>query len=146
MQYRSNSIPSMMDLLGLTPRFLPETAWELTRLSFVVDWWYDVGSWLEAYRFKPGVTILGNTVGMKVERTVSAKTTTYFTGIPGAVKSQRGTTATFKAKYYERRCNLHLPLTPQFTPEYKSLHHVVDALALTLQPTLDLLKNRKRMR
>jgi hypothetical protein len=33
-QYKQTALPGTLDSLGLTPRFLPEVAWELTRLSY----------------------------------------------------------------------------------------------------------------
>lgn len=67
-QYRQTEEQSRLDALGLTPRFLPEVAWELTRLSFVVDWLYSIGPWLATLRINPGVTTLGNTSGFKHQR------------------------------------------------------------------------------
>lgn len=64
-QYRYTDIPTLAELLGLAPQHIPEIAWELTRLSFVVDWFYGIGPWLSSLRIQPNVHILGNTVGTK---------------------------------------------------------------------------------
>lgn len=67
-QYRQAGEQGNLDALGLTPRFLPEVAWELTKLSFVVDWLYSIGPWLATLRINPGITTLGNTSGFKHQR------------------------------------------------------------------------------
>lgn len=48
--------------LGFSVYHAPETAWELIPFSFVVDWFLNVGDWLQAIRPKPGVKILGSWV------------------------------------------------------------------------------------
>jgi hypothetical protein len=64
-QYRLIGVPTWDQLLGLDWTNLPEAAWELTRCSFVGDWLLDIGSWLSAFKIRPNVEILGNTVGIK---------------------------------------------------------------------------------
>lgn len=139
-QYRLSGLPSMFDLLGLSPKYLPETAWELTKLSFVVDWWFDVGAWLGALRFDPVYTVLGNTVGKRVSRRVSTNVFTSCAGISFAPKTNRGTVFSYQQEYYSREINRSLPSLPLFKPEFNSTKHAVDALALILQPILGKLR------
>lgn len=62
----------LSEKMGLTPRHFPETVWALTSRSFVFDWFWDVGSYLEACRFiHPDVKILGNCVGVRTSNKVS---------------------------------------------------------------------------
>lgn len=63
--YKSEYDRTDLQNLMLSPEYLPEIIWELTRLSFVADWIFTIGPWLESYRLKPGIRILGNTVGRK---------------------------------------------------------------------------------
>lgn len=59
----------MYDLIkkwGLNPLSLPVTLWEKQPLSFVVDWFFGVKTWLNAMMPKPGVSYLGNYVSEKL--------------------------------------------------------------------------------
>lgn len=136
-QYRQISQFGNVDLLGLGPRFIPELAWELTRLSFVVDWWFTVGDYLGSLRVVPEIVILGNTVGVKVTRHVTV-TGKVKTPTPAPVYTEQGLPdlGTYKVESYTRTCNEHLPITPLLTPDYKSYLHAIDSLALFLQKIL----------
>lgn len=76
-QYRYTGVPSLASMLGLGWESIPEIAWELTRLSFVVDWFYGIGPWLGAMRYNPDVSILGNTIGLR-KKTILKYTSPHF--------------------------------------------------------------------
>lgn len=69
------------DQFGLTWRDLPGTAWELVPFSFVVDWFLNVGSFIEALTPRPGVRHLA------MWRTVSESTVTVRTTRPAVIGS-----------------------------------------------------------
>lgn len=75
-QFRYTDLPSLTSRFGLDWMYLPEVAWELTRLSFVVDRFLGISPWLGSLRCKPGITILGNTVGVK--RCIWASVNSYY--------------------------------------------------------------------
>lgn len=143
-QYHLDSPRTMRELLGLTPASLPELAWELTRLSFVVDWWLSVGDWLGAFRglfLEPTIKVLGNTVGYKVDRKVLVNASSRVAGLgPIAPLTPRGEVGYYTLTSYVRNVNESIPILPQFKPEFKSILHSVDALALILQPLMGKLK------
>jgi len=58
---------SQAQKLGLDLRYLPEAIWELTRLSFVVDWLFTIGPWLGSLRFQPEILYLGATTSCKID-------------------------------------------------------------------------------
>lgn len=140
-QYQYDGTMTVAQLLGLTPEYLPELLWELTRLSFVVDWWFSVGDWLASMRVKPGVKILGNTVSRKIERNVSVKTDYSYAG-PSYYAVSGGSTegSSFSTRMFERLVDYNLQYIPHLKLTYKSHLHTVDALALTLQPLLKKLR------
>lgn len=133
-QYRQHAPTTLATQLGLTPGHLPEIAWELTRLSFVVDWILAVGPWLGSLRHKPNITVLGNTVGVKHERTIDiawARARWYS-------KTQSWATidsdATYRKHEYERKKDVDLPILPQFTALASfDLFKAVDSLAIIWQ-------------
>lgn len=52
--------PSLGYLLGIDISSIPAVAWELTKLSWLVDWWLGIGDFLKAHRYSPDVAIQGS--------------------------------------------------------------------------------------
>lgn len=128
--------------LGLGLRNLPETAWELTRLSFVIDWILSIGPWLESLRFNPEIEILGSSVSTRIS--VSGETDcTVGQGIDGwKVESSSVLQASLKADIFERQL---LDTTPPALPQLQgsdalNLLRTLDGLALLTQPLLKALR------
>jgi len=61
---------------GFTWRDLPSAAWELIPYSFVVDWFINAGSFIEALTPKPGVTSLACWRKVEIETTTTRTTGT----------------------------------------------------------------------
>lgn len=120
--------------LGLSWEHLPEIAWELTRLSFVVDWFYGIGPWLASMRFKPNVEILGNTVGYKQTR--EFKITECYVDNPLGTKSKDGI-SNFAGHFVERSYTrtIHQELAgPQFSlGRFMDYNKTIDLLAILFQ-------------
>jgi hypothetical protein len=130
--YRQVSESSALDNLGLTPRFWPETAWELTRLSFVWDWFVTVGPWIQTLRINPHVQILGNTVGRKVHRTTESDFYEIIMG--GYPNTPMGAKSTYQFIRYDRTVDEDLPLTPLFRAgDVIDLFKTIDSVALLFQ-------------
>jgi len=132
--------------LGLGLRNLSETMWELTSMSFVVDWFLSVGPWLESWRFNPEYEILGSTVSTKIE--VSGETDMMIgKGLQGwQVESSSIMQAPFKAEIFSRALTgIQPPLLPQFAGLSKmNLHRSIDALALLYRPVMRALGSIRR--
>lgn len=137
-QYRMDFPRTVLQTWGLSPEFALETAWELTRLSFVVDWLFTVGPWLASYRIKPGVTILGNTCGVKIDRYVTVNTLEIRHPTWTTVKwPSTLPTCVYRYRDYERWVNQSLPLTPFFKGARSlDLLKAIDSASLLLQPLL----------
>lgn len=56
----------------LEPRAVISTAWALSRLSFVVDWFIGVGDWLKSWSPSVGTKILASWVVIETKQTVEA--------------------------------------------------------------------------
>lgn len=143
-QFRQERDQSLVDQLGLTPRFLPETLWELTRLSFVVDWIFSIGDWLATLRWNPSVNILGNTVSVKVVRTYTIHGFDYGRNETGY--AHRGSEAVVKEEHIDRFVDVDLSYKPHFTwLRVMDLFKIVDSLSLFWQLCMSkLLKKRRR--
>lgn len=142
-QYRQSEKASFLDSLGLTPRHLPEVAWELTRCSFVWDWLISIGPWLASLRINPGVEILGNTVGFKHSRKISVFSTQLCTrganpDIPWTTLNnahgKEGDLDVLTKSSYARKVNVELSYLPHFTwGRTLDLYKTIDSLSLIWQ-------------
>lgn len=136
-QYTQSAPNGVLRDLGLTPAFAPELLWELTRLSFVVDWAFEVGAWLATMRINPHITVLGNAVGQKIQRTITLKSEVHHSvgGIYDIHAIDVGGSYTYRG--YERKVNQSLPLLPQFTAgDTIDLFRTIDSLAIIWQVIL----------
>lgn len=129
--YRRQIAESWQDVLGLGLHDVVGAGWELIPFSFVVDWFIDLGGWIEAVRPKPGIIVLGNTVGFKVqnvfERTyhrAAHYTTGPFTPISGSYR--------MKQEGYVRLINQPVPAMP-LPGSGLNLVRTWDSLALSYQ-------------
>lgn len=119
----------------MSPRHIPEVVWELTKLSFVWDWFLTIGPWLQGFRLKPEIKVLGNTVGKKIDRKVTANAEYLTTGYGDAPKGRpcKGN-VTYTYKSYNRVVGSVPPLTPVFrVGDVFDLCKIVDSLTLILQ-------------
>jgi hypothetical protein len=133
-QYRQEKAQSFLDQLGLTPRFLPETIWELSRLSFVVDWIFSIGPWLGTLRWNPNCRILGHTTGVRHTRKISAvniRVRYYYT--PASWTSIKGSSSVTYNTYH-RKVDISDETSPHFTwLRTIDLFKAVDLLSLIWQ-------------
>lgn len=60
---------------GLHPEQYPHILWEKVPLSFVVDWFVDINSWVKAISPHPNVQLLGQCTSMKVTTEIFRKPT-----------------------------------------------------------------------
>lgn len=130
-QYRQSK-PLATDVkLGLSPRFIPELVWELTKLSFVWDWLFTIGPWIQSFRYKPEITVLGSTEGVKLKRDSTLKLG-YYGG-----KIMPGGPGKWRYRSYSRAVSTYRPLYPVFRAgDVMDLKRSCDAVALILQRAL----------
>lgn len=118
-------------LMGMEWYDIPRIAWELTKLSFVWDWFLRVSDWLNAISPNPTIRSLGNCTSQKmsVEQTIR-------TGQPtcaGGVSFYTPSIFTGHMEILRRVVGSATPYLPAFTPDMSSIRHILDALALTWQ-------------
>lgn len=121
---------------------MPALAWEFTRLSFVVDWWFNVGDFIQWMTPAPYIEILGYTYSEKISKSSQSLLTGVglSTGVTGAASG-----AAFEELLSYRREVVEPAIIglPDFSSEFKSVLHAVDSLGLIIQS----LPNRaKRLR
>lgn len=126
-------IPTMMQRLGLTAEDLPLVVWNLTTLSFVVDWFLSVGQWLGSLKPSDLKTVLGQTTSLRVtEETVasvySAKDYWQRKIDVGGIPEYRRVTERLIRTVGDPK-----PITPCFGREWVNLLKTIDLVILTWQ-------------
>lgn len=136
----------LLQVLGLRPRDVPATLWEVLPFSFVADWFSNVGNWLQAITPAEGIVPLGwwtttirKTItdysGGPMYYTVPASPTPYeATGTWGSMVTTNETVS--------RRENPEITSHPVITAKTPSIIQAVDAVglyyALTTKLTFDI--------
>jgi len=94
------------------------TAWELVTLSFVVDWFIDIGSWLQTYSpfAEGGLVNTGYSLKYEFERSYSGNISYYGNLVGDEYTTGGGTTGTYTEKI-ERY--VRVPANPPFFPSFK---------------------------
>jgi hypothetical protein len=121
---------AMAKVLGTRTRDLPATVWEVIPFSFVMDWFVNVGDWVQAVTPNPEVQILGHwTTVVREEKLLLSST---------GLKQQNGShtatgdwgSSTRTTVQVDRAANRPLPTTPVLKSLPLSRHQAVDAAAL----------------
>lgn len=123
---------SFGETYGLTLGSLPSIAWELAPLSFVWDWFFGVGNWLQSCNTSEARSFCGSTTSQK--STVVVRTTIDNAKFYGVVKSSFGGGShitTFEK--LDRRINQAVAISPQYNRAALSVKRQVDALSLIWQ-------------
>lgn len=128
---------SMSRKLGIDICNIPETIWELTRLSFVVDWFINVGAWLGSFRYNPDITFLGSTTSYKVASNGSITPLNVSGMMVGTeiLECDFSSPTMYTATWFNRVVNTDGPPSlPQFSGLANlDLPRLVDGLSLILQ-------------
>lgn len=130
---------NMQQILGSRPQDTVQLIWEKIPFSFVVDWFANVGTWLQAVTPDPFLTVRGSWA-----TTVTREDISY----SGSCKRQIGTpwatgtagSSSITSEKVVRDANPSLTSHPVLTVEPLSRLHQADAMALMLTPIRGLLK------
>lgn len=142
-----NSTPSeqLASFLGSRARDLPSTVWELIPLSFVVDWFSNVGSWLQAVMPDPNINVLGHWSSV-VETYEVSSYGSCATPVPPPVQYYSGSlgSQTEKTVSYVRDCSSPVPQSPAWRITPLSKLRQIDAVSLLVNPLISGLTNFSR--
>lgn len=126
---------------------LVQTAWELKTLSFVWDWFFQIGDWLQAIVPDPDLTVLANSVSIKRVNSITVAPVAYGISYPTkqgrlwfANDNETLSDCTYKEESLVRVVNVKLPNVPILRKQWLSLARTADALSLTIGKILNLLR------
>lgn len=109
--------------MGMRLSDVPAAVWEIVPLSFVVDRFVDIGTWLQAITPKPGVRILGSwstTIDKQINTNKVREARIYVATSPATTYVQSGGTFREEIHAVTRVANPSLPPLP--TVNYRDLN------------------------
>lgn len=125
--------------LGLDLTNLPGFLWETTPFSFVLDWGFNIGSWLNAITPSPQYKKLAQTCSLV--RTRSETCQTYMISLKGThpLWSPANSRSEKHFKTYRRDLVTSLPALPSVNYSILNFKRSLDAAALSYQPIKKIL-------
>lgn len=134
--YRQTADLSLSQKLGTDLANIPEIFWELTRCSFIADWFANLGSYISSFRITPQIQVLGSTVSYRITEKHSATPSKAWL-LDGwtCVEENLGTPTTAQTESYQR---LVKDAFPPGLPHFRSIPNLdfpklVDLLLITMQ-------------
>lgn len=118
---------------GLNPSQLPRLAWNLLPLSFVVDWSWDVSSFISMLDPVADKAILGNCVSTKETELRIIRIESYTTSNPNYTTTGSPCQASGSTRKYKRECNIKSPIKLLRGADLSTVKRTIDALALAAQ-------------
>jgi len=123
---------------------LLQTAWEVIPFSFVADWFFNVGAWLEAIVPNPNILIRGSWCTVRNERKFSFSSSNFH----GRHAVDYDETGSFGSSHYSsvtltRTTNPDFPTIPLPPPNFNfsSVTHAIDGVALFVPRIISALKD-----
>lgn len=117
--------------LGMSVFQLPQLLYELTKLSFALDWWFNLGDWIAASCPNPGLKELGWTYSEK--HTVTTTNVVDAVGIVGTYCGPAHGRHIHTNTVYIRQFAKRPTLSPNLDTGFNSLLHAFDAVGLIFQ-------------
>lgn len=125
---------------------LLSSAWELKTLSFVWDWFFQIGDWLQAIVPDPDLRVIANSVSVKRVYEHIITPITYGVSYPTKLVTRRCDRldlmkeASYREESLVREVNYKLPDVPVLRKQWLSLARTADALSLTIGKIINLRK------
>lgn len=134
--------PNFLEKYGLDFYNLPRIALELTPYSFVVEWFFDVGGWLNHYIPHPSWSEKYTLSSIKhVEKTTYKETKTY---VPGYGSGRTHSLVFVNDSHMVRIKNPYVGHSIQLGDGLKNLKRIADSISLSFKPTLSKMQHLRR--
>lgn len=134
--------------MGLDVLYLPQLMYELTRLSYAVDWWLNLGDYIAALVPNPYINVLGYTYAEKITTTSvsSLKNCAYYDYSIGNYRygSADGNFTEVKETYHREVVTPNVSALPTLDLDFRSIKHAIDALGLIVQSVPKQYGNKRR--
>lgn len=130
--YRLTKPTTRLAELGLAWDDIPEAAWELMPLSFIVDRFLAVGDWIRSHTLPPNIELLGNTVSTRTRWSGQISYKPVLT-TGRRIVSHNSSRTFYQRDDYVRQINLPTPLLPSITSlrTLKDWSHWIDHITIT---------------
>lgn len=122
--------------LGLDPAYIGQALWEITTLSFVIDWFINIGDFVAAVSPDVGSKILGTWTTTTTKSTTTWRTTNVYGDTTGWVTSGGASSGTAEKTTVLRQAGGTASLTLKtFQGKWIDFIHLTDAIALLASST-----------
>jgi hypothetical protein len=120
---------------GLRWADLPATAWELVTLSFVADWFWNIGTWIRAVTPDPKIRVRASSLSTARSIRKKLELTAYLVlrenGKEFWAPTPREISTTYEVRELIRTLNPALPLVPTWNKDVLTFKRTLDAVALS---------------
>lgn len=116
--------------LGLDPLGFASLAWELTSLSFVVDWCFNVGDWLRAITPNPQVELLGACTSAKLIRKEKWQSIQNYWWSPSKSAPAPPPCTILQEKLIRKVASTSKPVLPAMSSQILNFKRVADSLSI----------------
>jgi hypothetical protein len=131
--------------LGASIYDIPGVLWELIPYSFVLDWVFNFGTWLNYAKPKPNLDVVGNCVStINVVEKTCIPNRARFRSVAWPITITGSSPLVTKTQGLSRVRNVPTGNFYQFNRNIASLKHVLDGIALSYQKLSTVLKFRRR--
>lgn len=119
-----------MAFYGFRLTDVPSAAFELIPLSFVWDWFFNVGDWIQAITPDPGLNVLASTcsIAQKYEASAELLSASWMYGT--LTKTTDPHLYRYKKERLDRYVNPSLPLLPVLADEFFNYNRILDSISL----------------
>lgn len=137
------SADEYLGVLGLRGRDIVPTAWELSHLSYVVDWFVNIGDWLQAVTPVPYIVVRDNWVTLVTDTLTICDGWVQFPDPQPLGQVYHGSLggSTQHSLVYSRKTRVPLSFTPTRNNKSLSLFHQIDGIALLTKPIMASLQS-----
>lgn len=140
-RFKPISIPGQItQALGIQVRDIPATVWEVIPFSFVIDWFVNVGPWLQALAPRPDIDVLGNWTTSVVNTRANFPAAAVSRTVNGVTLTHYSNTLDYKWSRVERKVNEPIAWLPSLRKELLTKLQTADAIALGAGQITQLLR------